>query len=309
MRVLARKAPGGDVYSRYVSLSGTRRSGFRTYLKGELPMAELTRREMVAGGAVAAAAGAGAAIAAKPAFAANERVDGPGFNAGWGDTELTDPAILDTPFGQVVDDWFQYTWSYSAEFEPQPERDHVLVIVSSGAVGGNGDHIAEVVVDEIGDAADVETIYLRDLQINQLMTWGDVLPVMQEEGNKDGMVQLIEALHRSNVVVAIAPTYYNNPDARLMLAITRLWSMCWKNPNYVWGPTKRVAVMLTCTGTKADYLKIVCRGIFSMADMSILTPEWKAEVFNGCGAPTSFENNDEYIETARSMARWAIHAE
>ena len=271
-------------------------------------MAELTRREMVAGGAVAAAV-AGAAIAAKPAFAANERVDGPGFNAGWGDTELTDPAILDTPFGQVVDDWFQYTWSYSAEFEPQPERDHVLVIVSSGAVGGNGDHIAEVVVDEIGDAADVETIYLRDLQINQLMTWGDVLPVMQEEGNKDGMVQLIEALHRSNVVVAIAPTYYNNPDARLMLAITRLWSMCWKNPNYVWGPTKRVAVMLTCTGTKADYLKTVCRGIFSMADMSILTPEWKAEVFNGCGAPTSFENNDEYIETARSMARWAIHAE
>ena len=85
--------------------------------------------------------------------------------------------------------------------------------------------------------------------------------------------------------------------------------MCWKNPNYVWGPTKRVAVMLTCTGTKADYLKTVCRGIFSMADMSILTPEWKAEVFNGCGAPTSFENNDEYIETARSMARWAIHAE
>ena len=165
------------------------------------------------------------------------------------------------------------------------------------------------IIDEIGDAADVETIYLRDLQINQLMTWGDVLPVMQEEGNKDGMVQLIEALHRSNVVVAIAPTYYNNPDARLMLAITRLWSMCWKNPNYVWGPTKRVAVMLTCTGTKADCLKTVCRGIFSMADMSILTPEWKAEVFNGCGAPTSFENNDEYIETARSMARWAIHAE
>ena len=272
-------------------------------------MAELTRREMVAGGAVAAAAVAGAALSAQPAFAANERVSEPGFNAGWGDTVLNDPAILDQPFGEVVDNWFQYGWSYTAEFAPQPERDHVLVIVSSGAVGGNGDHIAEVVLDEIGDAADVETIYLRDLQINQLMTFGDVLPVEQTEGNKDGMVQLIEALHRSNVVVAIAPTYYNNPDARLMLAITRLWSMCWKNPDYVWGPTKRVAVMLTCTGTQADYLKTVCRGIFSMADMSILTPEWKAEVFNGMGAPTSFENNDEYIETARSMARWAIRAE
>ena len=31
--------------------------------------------------------------------------------------------------------------------------------------------------------------------------------------------------------------------------------MAWKNPDYVWGPTKRTAVMLTCTGTNPNYLK------------------------------------------------------
>ena len=46
-----------------------------------------------------------------------------------------------------------------------------------------------------------------------------------------------------------------------------------------------------------------------MADMSILSPEYKVEVFTGCGSPQTVANNDEYLETARSLARWAIRAE
>lgn len=112
-------------------------------------MAELTRRNMIAGSALAVAGLAAGDIAAKPALAASERVSEPGFNAGWGDTEV-DQEVLDTPFGELVDSCFNYSWSYTAEFEPQPERDHVLVITSSAAIGGNGDHIAQTVVDEIG---------------------------------------------------------------------------------------------------------------------------------------------------------------
>lgn len=217
-------------------------------------MAELTRRNMIAGSALAVAGLAAAGIAAKPALAASERVGESGFNAGWGDTEV-DQEVLDTPFGELVDSWFNYSWSYTAEFEPQPERDHVLVITSSAAIGGNGDHIAQTVVDEIGDAADVEVIHLRDYSITPFMTLNGTLPVDQVDGQKDGMVPILEALHRANVVIGIAPTYYNNIDSRMMLMLTRLWAMAWKNPDYVWGPAKRTAVMLTCTGTNPNYLK------------------------------------------------------
>ena len=270
-------------------------------------MAEITRRSAIAGGAVALAAAAVAG--AGTALAANERLDGPGFNAGWGDTELTDPTILDTPYGEVIDNWFQYGWSYGAEFAEQPERDHVCVIVSSPAVGGNGDTLAETVVDEIGDAADVEVIHLRELQISPLMTIGADTPVVQTQLMHDGMDTVIAALHRSNIVIGIAPTYYNSIDYRMMNMLTRLWNSPWKDPDYQWGPTKRTAVMLTCTGTKPDFLKTCCRGIFTMADLSIISPEYKCEVFPSCGAPTTVANNDEYLETARAMARWAIRAE
>lgn len=274
-------------------------------------MAELTRREMLAGSAIAAAAVAGVgalATNATPALASNERVSEPGFNAGWGDTEIAQET-LDTPFGDLVDSWFQYGWSYTAEFEEQPERDHVCIIVSSATVDGNGDTIANTMAEEIGDAADVEIVHLRDLFISPLMTLNGVPPVSQTNTQLDGMQVVIEALHRSNIVVGVAPTYYNNIDGRMMTMLTRLWSACWTNPDYVWGPTKRTAVALTCTGTNPDYLKTCCRGIFTMADMSILSPEYKVEVFTGCGSPQTVANNDDYLETARSLARWAIRAE
>lgn len=269
-------------------------------------MSEISRRELVAGAALAAGL---AAVTSPSAFAASERVSEPGYNAGWGDTELTDPSILDQPFGEVVDNWFQYTWSYAAEFAEQPERDHVCVIVSSPAVGGNGDAIAQACVEEIGGAADIEVIHLRELAISPLMALGDVPPVSQTTLMHDGMDAVIAALHRSNVVIAIAPTYYNNVDYRMMNMLVRLWNSPWKDPDYVWGPTKRTAVMLTCTGTRPDYLKTAVRGIFTMADMSILSPEYKCEVFTGCGAPTTVASNEEYLATARAMARWAIRAE
>ncbi len=196
----------------------------------------ITRRNLVVGGAVAAAAaGIAATGQAETALAAHDRADGAGNNAGWGDTELTD-GLLDTPFGDVIDNWFQYSWSYTAEFEPQPERDCVTILVSSSTIGGNGETLAGIVADEIGDAADVETVYLRDLMINLIMTINGQPPVEQTNGIQDGMTTVIDALKRANIVVAIAPTYYNNPDGRMMTALTCPWSACWTNPDYQWGP-------------------------------------------------------------------------
>ncbi len=57
------------------------------------------------------------------------------------------------------------------------------------------------------------------------MTLNGTLPVDQVDGQKDGMVPILEALHRANVVIGIAPTYYNNIDSRMMLMLTRLWAM------------------------------------------------------------------------------------
>ncbi|MEG0505576.1 MAG: hypothetical protein RR547_13090, partial [Raoultibacter sp.] len=93
---------------------------------------------------------------------------------------------------------------------------------------------------------------------------------------------------------------------RMMQMITRTWSPCWKNPGYAYGPAKRTGVLLTCTGTKADWLKTQVRGIFTMADLSIISPEYRAEVFNGCGTPDTIAKTEEYLETTRDLARWAI---
>ena len=142
---------------------------------------------------------------------------------------------MDIPFGELVDSWFQYSWSYSAQFEEQPERNHVCIIVSSATVGGNGDTLASTIAEEIDDAADVETIHLRDLFISPLMSLNGVPPVSQTNTQQDGMQVVIDALHRSNIVVGVAPTYYNNIDARMMTMLTRLWSACWTNPETTFG--------------------------------------------------------------------------
>lgn len=235
------------------------------------------------------------------------RGEGEGFNAGWGSTTTEDYSGQN--FEDVLDSWFSYDWNYTREFEAPLDRHHVCVLVSSATIGGNGDTLADVVVDEIGDQADVEVIHLRNLLINPVMQIGSEPPVSSTTTVMDGMETVIAALHRADTVIAIAPTYFNNVHGRLMDTITRTWMPCWRNDNYQYGPVKRTGVMLTCTGCPADYLKTVTRAFFTMADLSIISPEYRTEVFNGCGSPDTIANTDEFQETARSLARWAIRAE
>ena len=235
------------------------------------------------------------------------RNDGAGFNAGWGDTTIED--YSGKSFDEVLDGWFNYDWNYTREFAEPLDRPHVCVLVSSATVGGNGDTLAQTVVDEIGDAADVEVVHLRNLLINPVMQIGSEPPVSSTTTVIDGMDTVIQALHRADTVIAIAPTYFNNVHGRMMDTITRTWMPCWRNDSYAYGPVKRTGVMLTCTGAPADYLKTVTRAFFTMADLSIISPEYRTEVFNGCGTPDTVANTPEFLETARSLARWAIRAE
>lgn len=235
------------------------------------------------------------------------RNDGEGFNAKWGDTTIEDYSGQN--FEDVLDGWFNYDWNYTRDFAEPLERHHVTVLVSSATVGGNGDTLAQTVVDEIGDQADVEVVYLRNLLINPVMQIGSEPPVSSTTTPIDGMDVVIQALHRADTVIAIAPTYFNNVHGRLMDTITRTWMPCWRNDSYEYGPVKRTGVMLTCTGCPADYLKTVTRAFFTMADLSIISPEHRTEVFNGCGTPDTVASTEEYLETARSLARWAIRAD
>lgn len=314
----------------------------------EMEQENISRRDMLKGAAVAAAAlgvagmAAGCAPQAAPAAAAGgaeggsgaaastgstsmastqgtstqaesagghgfTRNDGEGFNAKWGSTTVGD--YSGQSFDEVLDGWFNYDWNYTREFEAPLDRHHVCVLVSSATVGGNGDTLAQTVVDEIGDAADVEVVYLRNLLINPVMQIGSEPPVSSTTTPIDGMDVVIQALHRADTVIAIAPTYFNNVHGRLMDTITRTWMPCWRNDSYQYGPVKRTGVMLTCTGCPADYLKTVTRAFFTMADLSIISPEYRTEVFNGCGTPDTVAKTDEFLETARSLARWAIRAE
>lgn len=257
--------------------------------------------------ASAASGGTAAATSSEGTGTGSVRVSEPGFNAGWGDTTIEDYG--GSSFDDVVDGWFQYDWSYEREFAEGPaegEPKHVTIIVSSPTVGGNGDTLAQTVADEIGDAAEVEVVYLRNLSISPLQQIGGEPPVSSITTQVDGMGTVIAALHRASVVIAVAPTYYNSIDARMMTMISRTWSPTWRNPNYEFGPKKRTGVLLTCTGAPADYLKTSVRAIFTMADLSIISPEYRAEVFSGCGTPDTCANTEEYLELARDVARWSI---
>ncbi len=283
-------------------------------------MENMSRRDMLKG-AVAAAAAVGVAgiastyapeIAEAIPYAEEDthgttRNDGPGFNAGWGDSTIEDYSGMS--FDEVIDSWFNYDWNYSREFEEPLERHRVCILDDSASIGGNGDTLVDIVVDEIGDQADVEVIYLRNLNIGPVMQIGQEPPVLQRTTYADGLETVVEALHKADTVIAVAPTYFNNIHGRLMETITRTWSPCWKNDSYQYGPVKRTGVMLTCTGCPPDYLKTVTRAFFTMADLSIISPEYRTEVFPGCGAPDTVLNKEEYQEQARALARWAIRAE
>ncbi|MEG0324002.1 MAG: twin-arginine translocation signal domain-containing protein, partial [Raoultibacter sp.] len=154
----------------------------------------------------AASGAASASSAAKSSGEGSVRVDGPGYNAGWGDTVIED--YSGQSFEDVIDGWFEYDWSYEREFAPGPaegEKKHVTVVVSSPTVGGNGDTLAQTVVEEIGESAEVEVVYLRNLAISPLQQFGSEPPVTSIGTQVDGMDNVIAALNRASVVIAIAP--------------------------------------------------------------------------------------------------------
>ena len=249
-------------------------------------MESMSRRNLI-GGAFAAAAAT--AVAAVPAFA-DEASDANMLNL----DEVFDYGI---PEGTVL---------RPAEDPSGAELKPVVVFDSSATVGGNGDTLADAVCAELEGKAEVTRFNLRNMQFGFVTQHGDVPPVDDTTTDQDAMAEIIPAVHRAEAIICICPTIYNGIDPRMLTVLSRFWQPTWNNADWQLGPMKRLGALITCTGSKPEWLKASVESYVTLPDVSCSVSETRTEVFTMCSTPTTCAESEEILETARDVARWVI---
>ena len=250
-------------------------------------MESISRRNIIGGAAVAAAA---AAVAAVAAFADEAAAEGNVIDLG---------AVFDygIPEGTHLRPAAEPS---SAELKP------VVVIDSSATVGGNGDTLADTVCTELEGKAAVTRFNLRNMQIGFVTQHGDVPPVDAIDTDQDAMAEIIPAIHEAEAIICICPTIYNGIDPRLLTMLSRFWQPTWNNADWQLGPMKRLGALITCTGSSPDWLKASVESYVTLPAVECSISETRTEVFTMCSAPTTCAETEEFLETARDVARWVI---
>lgn len=248
-------------------------------------METITRRSMLAG-AAAAAAGAFASTALADEAASDSRI-----------IDLDEVFDYGIPEGTVL---------RPAEDPSGAELKPVVVINSSATIGGNGDTLADTVCAELEGKAEVTRFNLRNMRVEFVTQHGDVPPVDETGTDQDAMAEIIPAVHRAEAIVCICPTIYNGIDPRMLTMLSRFWQPTWNNADWQLGPMKRLGALVTCTGSKPEWLKASVESYVTLPDVSCSVSETRTEVFTMCSTPTTCAEDEEILETARDVARWVI---
>lgn len=249
-------------------------------------MESISRRSVI-GGAFATMAAAAVAV---PALADEAPADANMINL----DEMFDYGI---PEGTVL---------RPAEEPSGAELKPVVVIDSSATIGGNGDTLADAVCAELEGKAQVTRFNLRNMQIGFVTQHGDVAPVNAIDTDQDAMTEIIPAIHEAEAIVCICPTIYNGIDPRVLTMLSRFWQPTWNNADWQLGPMKRLGALITCTGSKPEWLKASVESYVTLPDVSCSVSETRTEVFPMCSTPTTCAETEEFLETARDVARWVI---
>lgn len=181
---------------------------------------------------------------------------------------------------------------------------NVLFITTSPTVGGNGDTLIHAAMEAASEhGAAVHLIHFREKEVGFCQAcYG-----CAETGvcvQKDDFAGILAAAHDADAIVAEAPIYYNCMAAQMMTLINRL-CCTFACKAYPLGPQKRVAFLLTCTGSDEEEMKRHVRNITTLPSIARTISDTRTEVFDHCEASTTCAETPAYLNRAKDIGRWA----
>ena len=180
----------------------------------------------------------------------------------------------------------------------------VVLISASPRKGGNGDTLIEKASAAAQEAgAQVTKFCLRDKKINYCRacySCRETAVCIQQDDYAD----ILAAVHEADAVIIASPIYYNLISAPLVTAIDRL-CCTFAYKQYVIKVKKKVAFMLTCTGSNSEEMKHEISLITGLPSIRRSVTEARTEVFPKCSSASSCSGNEEYLRKASDIGSWA----
>lgn len=181
----------------------------------------------------------------------------------------------------------------------------ILFLTTSPTSGGNGDALISAAMEEVQKAgAQVDLVNIREKNIGFCKAcYG-----CRETGicvQKDDFPAILALAHEADAIVCAAPIYYNCMAAQMLTVINRL-CCTFACKAYQLGPKKKVAFMLTCTGSEVDEMTRHVRNITTLPSIARTIKGEKIEVFTQCVSADTCAKTGEYLARARRIGNWAV---
>lgn len=182
---------------------------------------------------------------------------------------------------------------------------NILFITSTPTTHGNGDTLIEAAMEAAkAQGGNVTRMNIRDMEIRPCRAcYGCAKTGVCVQ--KDDFLELLSAIHSADGIVAEAPVYYNCMAAQALLAINRL-CCTFACKSYQIGPKKKVAVMLTCTGSEPEEMKRHVKNILTLPSINRAITAYRTDVFTDCVSKTSCLEREDYLSSARALGAWAV---
>ena len=159
----------------------------------------------------------------------------------------------------------------------------ILFLTTSPTPGGNGDALISAAMEEAQKAgAQVELVHIREKNI--------------------GFCKALA--HEAGAIVCSAPIYYNCMAAQMLTVVNRL-CCTFACKTYPLGPKKKVAFMLTCTGSEVEEMTRHVRNITTLPSIARTIEGEKIEVFTRCVSDGTCAAKEESLARARGIGNWA----
>src|SRR5574344_1632777 len=166
------------------------------------------------------------------------------------------------------------------EFKRRKKMKNILLISASPIKNGNCDSLVSAAIGAVKDGANVQSVNIREKKIGYCHgCYG-----CSRNGicvQHDDFPELLNMAHEADAIIVAAPIYYNCMAAQIITVINRL-CCTFSYKAYELGPKKKVAFLLTCTGSDTEEMKRHVRNITSLPSISRTICETKTEVFTDC---------------------------
>ena len=180
----------------------------------------------------------------------------------------------------------------------------ILFLTTSPVVGGNGDVLISAAMSEAQKAGvQMDLVNIREKKIGFCKAcYG-----CRSTGvcvQKDDFQDILALAHEADAIVCAAPIYYNCMAAQMLTVINRL-CCTFACKSYKLGPKKKVAFMLTCTGSEVEEMTRHVRNITTLPSIARAIAGEKIEVFTKCASGDTCAQSEDYLARAVEIGQWA----